>query len=489
MIPRRDLLVVAALVVAVAVLYGRVAGFGFVDFDDPAYVFANPHVRAGLTREGIGWAFTTHQEANWTPLSWISHMAAAQVFGVEKACGHHLVNVALHALNAALLYALLRTATGSLARSACVAALFALHPLNVEAVAWVSARKDVLAAGFGLGSLIAYVQYARTSRAASYALAWFLLAFGLLAKSMLVTWPIAMLLLDFWPLRRRWSKRILLEKLPFAALAVGAAVLTVLAHRATLSNAPAAPIGLRGQNAVVQYALYVLDAFWPTDLAVLYPYPGRIAWGISVAAATFLLLVTFVAVLALRRFPPVFFGWFWFLATLLPVIGFVQVALHARADRYAYLPVIGLLVAVVWGTAALGERSSEVRWLAKPAITIALVVGAFASARQIAYWRDTVELFQHTCSVTRDNGWAHRILGTALAGECRTKEAIPEYLEALRVWPGDPIARNNLGSALEAEGRLDDAIREYREALRLDPRSATYRRNLDAAERKRAARR
>jgi hypothetical protein len=477
-VARRDLLVVVLLVAAVAVVYGRVAGFGFVDFDDPAYVFANPHVREGLSWRGIGWAFTTHQEANWTPLAWISHMAAAQAFGVERAAGHHLVNVALHAANAALLYVLLRVATGSAGRSACVAALFALHPLNVESVAWVSARKDVLAAFFGLGSLIAYVDFARSQRAGSYAFACALLALGLLSKSMLVTWPLVMLLLDFWPLGRGFGKKTLLEKVPFAALAIGACVATILAHRVTLANAPTAPLGLRLQNVVVQYAIYVLDAFWPSDLAVLYPYPGRIAVGVTLAAAAFLALVTIGAARAIRRFPPLSFGWFWFLGTLVPVIGFVQVALHARADRYAYLPTVGLFVAVVWGASAAGARA---RAITKPAFAAVLVACAIASTLQLSYWRDTVALFRHTCAVTRDNGWAHRILGTALAGEHRPKEAIPEYQEALRVWPEDPIARNNLGCAFEADHRIADAVREYRQAVRLDPRNATYQRNLDAA--------
>ncbi len=470
---RRDLWIASAIVAAVAVVHGRAVAFGFVDFDDPAYVFANPHVREGLSWRGIGWAFTTFQEANWTPLAWISHMAAAQLFGVEHAAAHHLANVALHAANAALLYVLLRTATGSKGRSACVAALFALHPLNVETVAWVSARKDVLATLFGLGSLIAYVDFARTRGKRSFVIAWALLALGLLAKPMLVTWPVAMLLLDLWPLARGFSRRLLVEKLPFAVLAIGACSLTFLAHHATLAGAPTAPLGLRLQNVVVQYAIYVLDAFWPTDLAVLYPYPGKISIDATLAAAAFLGLVTFGAVRAVRRFPPLAFGWFWFLATLVPVIGFVQVALHARADRYAYVPTIGLFVAVVWGASAARA--------AKPAFAAVLGACAIASALQLSYWRDTVALFRRACAVTRDNGWAHRILGTALAGEHRPKEAIPEYEEALRVWPGDPIARNNLGCALEADRRMADAVREYREAVRLDPANLMYRRNLAAA--------
>jgi hypothetical protein len=499
---------VLALILAVTLwVYLPLAHHAFIDFDDPAYIFDNPHVRAGLSREGLAWALTTNAEANWTPLTWLSHMADCGWFGVEgevlglPASGwHHLVNLCLHAADAVLLYLFLRAATRAPWRSAFAAAFFALHPLHVESVAWASERKDTLSTLFGFACLLAYVGYARRSGAWRYALVFALLALGLMAKPMLVTWPFLMLLLDAWPLRRArspllraeasepgdppprsWTS-LILEKLPLFGLVAVSCVVTGLAHHAAMLSAPTAPVLLRAQNALVQYSIYVAQSFWPTDLAVLYPFPGRISVGLTVAAGLFLATVTLAAIRAARRSRPyVLLGWLWFVGALVPVIGIVQVALHARADRYTYVPLVGLSVAVVWGAAELSTRLPRTRWAITCMGIVALAACASASRQQVEYWSDTVALFQHTCSVTRDNGWAHRILGTALAGQKRTQEAIPEYLEALRLWPGDPIAHNNLGSALEAEGRSDDAIREYREAVRLDPNRATYRRNLERA--------
>jgi tetratricopeptide (TPR) repeat protein len=481
---RSRILAVAALLVLVTLaVYVRLGTYGFLDFDDPAYVFDNPHVRAGLTREGIVWAFTTSAEANWTPLAWLSHMLDVQIFGLQgrilglPASGwHHLENLAWHAGSAVVLFLFLRDATGALARSAVVAFLFAVHPLNVEAVAWVSARKDVLSTFFGFSCLLAYVHYRRGPSAWRHALVGVLLALGLLAKSMIVTLPFVMLLLDAWPLRapkRRW-----LEKIPWFALSFASCAATLLAHGASSPLKETAPLGLRLQNACVQYAIYCGKVLWPTDLAVLYPYPGRIATDLVVAAASFLAIATAVAVLVARRRPYVGLGWFWFLGTMLPVIGLFQVALHARADRYAYLPAVGLFVTLVWTAAAAFARAPRLR----PAVAAAaLVACAAASRNQLGHWSDTVSLFRHTVAVTANNGWAHRILGTALAGEGRNLEAIPEYREALRLWPGDPIAHNNLACALEAQGRLEDAIREYEAAVRLDPDNTRYRGNLDRA--------
>jgi tetratricopeptide (TPR) repeat protein len=504
---RRELAVLALIVSVTFAVYLPIAHHEFIDFDDPAYIFNNPHVRGGLSWDGLSWALTTNAEANWTPLTWLSHMADSGWFGVEgnvlglPASGwHHLVNLCLHAVNSVLLYLFLRAATLSTWRSAFVAAFFALHPLHVESVAWASERKDTLSTLFGFACLLAYVRYARRPCARRYALVFVLLGLGLMAKPMLVTWPFLMLLLDAWPLRRArsfplrgeasepidppprtWAS-LILEKAPLFVLVAVSCVITRLAHHSAMLSAPTAPVLLRLQNAIAQYSIYVARSFWPADLAVLYPFPGRISVGLTVAASLSLATITLIAVWAATRSRPyVLFGWLWFLGTLVPVIGLVQVALHARADRYTYVPLVGLSVAVVWGGADLATRWPRFRWVLVPAGLVALSACAVASGRQVHYWSDTITLFRHTCSATRDNGWAHRILGTALSGKGRTHEAIPEYLEALRLWPGDPIAHNNLGSALEADGRSEDAIREYREAVRLDPDRATYRRNLERA--------
>jgi protein O-mannosyl-transferase len=498
--PRRSraLWVAALLTLATLAVYLRVATYGFIDFDDPAYVFDNPHVRAGLTRESIAWAFTTTAEANWTPLAWLSHMLDVQVFGLDgrilglPASGwHHLENVAWHAGGATMLFLFLRAATGAQGRSAVVALLFALHPLNVEAVAWVSARKDVLSTFFAFACLLAYVHYRREPSLRRHLLVGALFALGLLAKSMIVTLPFAMILLDAWLLRGpsggedadpRWRRWI--EKIPWFALSLASCAATLLAHGATSPLKETPPLGLRLQNAVVQYAIYVAKVVWPTDLAVLYPYPGRIASDLTVAAASFLAIATVAAFAARRRRPYVAFGWFWFLGTLLPVIGFFQVALHARADRYAYLPAVGLFVLATWTLADTVGSSRRLRPALTAFLVATLVACAAASRAQVAYWSDTVALFRHTCAVTTNNGWAHRILGTALAGEGRNQEAIPEYREALRAWPADPIAHNNLACALEAQGRLEEAIGEYEAAVRFDPGNPRYRSNLAKAQAK-----
>jgi hypothetical protein len=472
-------------------VYAPVATHGYIDFDDPGYVFNNPHVRAGLSWEGARWAFTTTAQSNWNPLTWLSLMVDAQCFGVDGRllglpCSgwQHLEDVAFHALNAILLFLLLRTATSSTWRSAAVAALFALHPLHVESVAWISERKDVLSACLGLACLLAYVHYGRAPGLLRYVPVFGLLALGLLAKPMLVTWPCVMLLMDAWPLGR-WTRvgarRLVLEKLPLFALSVSSCVATWISQRDALHLTQVVPLQFRAQNALVQTLIYACKSVSPTGLSILYPYPREIDAGLTLLAGCYLVGTTWLVLRHRQRWPYAAFGWFWYLGTLVPVIGLVQVGLHARADRFTYLPLVGLFVLGAWSAAEFAARlrleRSALAW------TAALVLGGYAlvSARQVRYWSDTATLFRHACDVTSDNGWAHRILGTALAGQGRSHEAIPEYREALRIWPDDPIAHNNLGAALGQEGQREEALREYREAARLDPSNPTYRRNVARA--------
>lgn len=491
---RRDACILALLLLATAVVFFPVARHEFLAFDDPGYVFDNPHVRAGLGWEGLRWAFTTGAMSNWHPLTWLSHMADAQLFGVEgrvlglPASGwHHLVSLCFHAANTALLYLFLRAATGAVWRSVFVAALFALHPLHVESVAWAAERKDVLSTLFGLSCLLAYVGWARRGGRARAAVVFVLLALGLLAKPMLVSWPFVMLLLDVWPLQRlqlrdRAQLRArIVEKLPLLALVAASCVATLLAQRSAMHLSEVAPFPLRLENAIVSCALYLEQTVWPAGLAVLYPYPRAIEGSLVGVSAALLLLASWIAWRGAARRPHVAVGWAWFLVTLLPVIGLVQVGLQARADRYTYVPLIGIFVALVWTAAEWVQRRRWPRAVSASAAILLLVGCGVGSARQVRLWCDTATLFRHACSVTLDNGWAHRILANALAEQKRTQEAIDEYREALRIWPDDPVARNNLGCAYLAQRRWEDARAQFELAVRLDPGQASYRRNLTNA--------
>ncbi|HZJ70485.1 MAG TPA: tetratricopeptide repeat protein, partial [Planctomycetota bacterium] len=491
-VSRRTALVLLALLAAATIAaYASVARDEFVHFDDGVFVYANPHVLRGLTRDGLVYAFTSWEHRIWAPLTYLSHMADVQAFGatgtrlgLPAAGWHHLTNLALHLVDTLLLFLFLRAATSAPWRSVLVAALFALHPLHVESVAWIAERKTLLSTTFGWSCLLAYVHYARRPALGRYLLVLVLLALGLMSKPMLVTWPFVMLLLDWWPLERLGrasARRLMLEKLPFLALAAGSCVVTWLAQRPAMHLMGVVPFGHRAQNAALSVVSYVGKAFWPADLAVLYPYRQQIPALQTAGAVLLVLAVTAVALRAAPRHRSLLFGWSWFLGTLLPVSGLVQVGVHAMADRYTYVPHLGLFVALVWGAAELVAGAPA--WRRVGAIASVAVLAGFAAvtARQARYWRDTESLFRHTCAVTQDNGWAHRILGTALSEEGRTDEGIREIRIALAQWPDDPAAHNNLGFALAKQGRADEALAEYAEAVRLDPAEADYRTNLASA--------
>jgi tetratricopeptide (TPR) repeat protein len=473
-----------------------VNGFEFTNYDDTLHVTANPYVRQGLTAAGIGWAFRTFQAGNWYPLTWLSHMADVSLFGL-RAGGHHLTSLLLHAANAVLLLLLLRRATGALWRPALVAALFALHPLHVESVAWVSARKDVLSTLFFLLALLAYLAYARRPAPRAYAAVVGLFALGLMAKPMVVTLPLVLVLLDLWPLDRwqlsradaAWGARCrraaraeLLEKGPLLCLAAAIGAITVIAQRAggAVKSLASYPFGVRLENALVSAATYIADLFAPVRLAVNYPHPGAglAGWRI-VAAAVLLVAVTALALRCARRAPSLPFGWVWYLLTLAPVIGLVQVGDQARADRYTYLPQIGLLVMLAW---VLGEARSVVsRATAAAGSVAALVVLAALSRSQLEYWRDSIALFSHTVAVTTDNVVAQVNLGIALAEAGRTEEALGHYREALRLNPQESDALTNTGIVLAAQHRDPEAIALFERALRMTPGSAAAHYNLATA--------
>lgn len=482
-------LVGAVLVLATLALFAQVSGFDFVNYDDPQYVTDNPQVTRGVSAEGAAWAFRTFHFSNWHPLTWLSHMLDCSLFGLNPG-GHHLVNVLLHVLNVALLYAWLVRVTACPWSAAVVAALFAWHPLRVESVAWISERKDVLCATFGLLALHAYAAYAREPRPRRLALVTFWFALGLMAKPMLVTLPCVLLLLDRWPLGR-WplagapataAQRCVLEKWPLYLLTVISCVLTVAAQRAeAIRTIEEVPVGLRIGNAVLAYATYLTQTFWPVDLAVLYPL-RRVLPLLPMAGALALLGgVTLLAWRERQRRPWLLIGWLWFAGMLVPVSGLVAVGGQSRADRYLYLPQIGLFIMMAWTGREWVLAGRVPRRAATVAAGLALAACAALTWRQVGFWRDSETLFQRALAVVPDNTTAYINLGAVLERQGRLEEALTNYLAALRLEPGRAATHNNLGNVLDGLGRHAEAIEHYHEALRLKPGTALVHRNLGAA--------
>ncbi|MGH7894623.1 MAG: tetratricopeptide repeat protein [Candidatus Binatia bacterium] len=468
----------ALLVAAVALVYAQVRHAGFFNFDDPAYIADNPFVRGGLTLEGLRQAFFGSRGALWMPLAFTSHMLDVQLFGLAPA-GPHLVNVAIHAANAVLLLWLLVRATGAVAPSVAVAALFALHPMRVESVAWIAERKDVLSAFFGLLTLHAWVSYAREPSRRAYGLVVAGTVLALLSKPMLVTLPVLLLLFDWWPLgrlgtldadgRRLTVVDLVVEKLPLVVLAAAAVTITLVAAQADggLMALSGQPLPARFTHAVVSYGWYAWKTVWPADLAVFYPLPAWSGW--EVAGATLGLAAAGGMCVATRaRAPWIAAGVAWFLIGLLPVIGLLQAGRQGMADRFTYLPAIGLLVAVAW-TLDAAVRARAGRAALAGATVLAVVVLAAASHRQVGYWRTSESLFERTLAVTGDNPVVEDALASVLANGGRAAEAYPHFAEALRIQPGDAVAAHGLGIALEGLGRYDEAAERYRDALRLEP--------------------
>jgi len=492
--------IAAALFVGTALLYAQVAGHHFLVFDDDRYVTDNPAVRGGLSLSGVGWAFKSLEVSNWHPLTWLAHMLDVQLFGLD-AGAHHLVNAALHALNAALLFLVLAVMTGAAGRSAIVAAVFAAHPLHVESVAWISERKDVLSTLFGLMMLLAYVRYARRPGPWRHALVVLALAASLLAKPMWVTAPLLLLLLDVWPLQRiaSWPlprdpatptfpavglRFILLEKLPLLALSAASSAITVLAQRrgGSLQTLERFDFAERLGNAAASYARYLGKTFWPGGLSAFYPLPAKTAGAWPFLAAGLLLALTVVAFSQVRRAPWLVVGWLWFIGTLVPVIGLVQVGEQAMADRYSYLPMTGLAIAVTWEVGWLAQRLPR-RAHEAFASGVVLVIGVLAllTWQQTALWADQEALFRHAIAVAPDNGRAHLILCQALAQQGRYREAALEASDATRLDPKNPRAHKNLGFMLYRLGHVDAAIAALRRAIELQPDYAEAHGNLAIA--------
>jgi protein O-mannosyl-transferase len=493
----RPIILLSVVLIAITcAVYWQVGDHGFLNLDDNDYVTENPHVATGLTGSNLRWAVTSVAAANWHPLTWVSHMVDAQLYGREPR-GHHLTSVALHAASALLLFLLLVRATGFLWRSLFVAALFALHPLHVESVAWVAERKDVLSALFWYLTLLFYLEYATRRKTWLYLSALLCFVLGLMSKPMLVTLPIVMLLLDFWPLGRYrlgeggtgqgqltgTARTLVTEKLPFFACSLLSGLITVYAQHTggATKSLSAIPFPHRLENALVAYAGYLGKTLWPHDLAVYYPIPDSFALWQVAGSLVLLLVISFAVLRAAGRLPYLLVGWFWFLITLLPVIGLLQVGEQAMADRYSYLPAVGLFIMAAWGIpdAIRGWPNRE----ALLSLAGALVLGASAALtwQQLGYWQDNISLYRHTLSVTSGNYLMHNNLGLALAEKGELDAAIAQYQETLRIVPTDLNALNNLGLALASKGNLGAAIQQYQEALRIKPDDAKSHNNLGLA--------
>lgn len=465
----------------------------FTNFDDPQYVTESPQVRSGLNRASVRWAFGINEHVGfWAPLMTLSHMLDVQMYGLRP-WGHHLTSVLLHAINGVLVFLVLRKTTGATWRSLCVAALFALHPLRVESVAWVCERKDVLSTMFWMLALWAYARFAeevgvpggRSRRFYVLALGFFVL--GLMSKPMLVTVPCVMLLLDYWPLKR-WGKEsargLVAEKLPFFVLSalVSAVTLKAKADVEAVESLASLPLLARAENAVVSYARYLGATFWPVDLCVLYPHPGHWPLLTVLGCGLLLLAVSGVAVHQRGRRPYLAVGWFWYLGTLVPVIGLVQSGVQSMADRFTYVPSIGVLVLLTWGVCEWTQRCRR-RALVLSLAAAALLTACLAlTQRQIGIWADSETLFRHAISVTSNNYVAHCNLGEALTRKGRIDDAIREFEESLRIKPDFAYAHYNLGIVLGRKGRIDDAIGEYQAALRFRPNYAQAYHNLGATQ-------
>ncbi len=465
----------ALLALAIFAAYYPIFHGQFVSYDDPDYVTDNAHVKAGLNAADVAWAFRTGHAGNWHPLTWLSHMLDVQLFQLNPA-GHHLTSVLFHIANSLLLFLVMRKLTGTLWRSALVAGLFALHPLHVESVAWISERKDVLSAFFFMLTLLAYTGYVNGTKSAGR-FSWYLLSLiffllGLMSKPMLVTVPCVLLLLDYWPLARLRAKNLLwvfLEKIPFFALSAGSCVATLVVQKEAEQNLATLSVGARVGNCLVSYARYIFKLFWPFDLATPYPHPGH--WPLpDVLLAALLLVVITVAVLWLgRQFPFLPVGWFWFLGMLVPVIGIIQVGEQSMADRYTYLPYIGLFIIFVWAAAEFFSRLHVPVMLVGATCGLLLVLCAVRARDQVHYWENSDLLYRHAFAVSKNNFIAYYNLGSYQDSLGRLDEAMTNYLKAAEIQPHYPDPLNNIGVIFANRKQFAEAIPYFEAAIHSKP--------------------
>ncbi|MHB8907351.1 MAG: tetratricopeptide repeat protein [Syntrophales bacterium] len=489
------------LLAAVAViLYWPVTCYQFIAMDDILYVVENPDIQKGLSREGLSWAMTTLYTTNWHPLTWLSLMADNQLYGLNAA-GYHVSSLLLHILNTLLLFLVLRRMTGEIWKCLTVAALFCVHPLNIESVVWIAERKNLLSTFFWILTLYSYVRYVDRMGWLRYVQTLFLFTLGLMAKPMLVTLPLVLLLLDYWPLARfphanrdltdNFPKPtrgrfvlsdLLKEKIPFFLLSLLSALVTVYAANigGAVKSVTAFPLSWRFTNALLAYGSYLKKMIWPMDLAIFYPYPtSRPVWQIT-AAILFLTAITLFVTLKRESHPYLVVGWFWYLITLLPVIGIVQVGFQSMANRYAYVPLIGIFVLIVWGISDLIKTQIS-RWCLPAAAVTLIMIMSFSTWVQLPYWRNSEAVFKHAIRVTGDNFFAQAGMGDVWHRRGNLQIASLHYRESLRIQPGYAEARNNLAVILMKVGRVAEAEVEFRTALKFKPELADAQNNLGAA--------
>ncbi len=494
---RTDILICLLLVITTSAAYIQVRECDFVNFDDDEYVTENAPVKAGMTWDSIRWAFAAGHAHNWHPLTWLSLMLGCQIYGLDPGW-HHLTNVGLHIINTLLLFMLFRRLTGQVWQCAFVAALFALHPLHVESVAWVTERKDVLSMFFWMLTVWSYLRYTEQPGIGRYLATVLLFVLGLMAKPMLVTLPFILLLLDFWPLGRIRSLRtksdannthcvpvlyLIREKVPFIFCAIASSVVTLLVQQSggAVKSLEMVPLSIRIANGLVSYSGYIKKMLWPFDLAVLYPHPGMPPWWHIAGALMVFISITILVSRGVRKRPWLAVGWLWYVGALVPVIGLVQAGVQAMADRFTYVPLIGLSIMIAWGL-----PEAMVKWrFRKPVLSIAasavLAVCIFTTYRQVHYWTSSITLFKRAISVTTGNYVAHTMLGAALAAQGKTAEAIEYYRKSLHIKPDYVGAHNNLGNALVVQGRPAEAIDHFLTALQINPGYAEAHYNLALA--------
>lgn len=486
-----DLVLVLILTIIIIAVYWKVTTYGFISYDDTSYVTENPNIQKGINFTSIIWAFTTLSNANWHPVTWLSHMLDYDLYGLSPR-GHHLTNLCFHVANTLLILLLLYYTTGRYRQSLFVAALFALHPVHIQSVAWIAERKDLICAFFWILTLLLYSISVRRRSTYFYIFSIAAYAMGLMAKPMLVTLPFVMLLWDYWPLARfgtenesntvsaarskgddnsRIPVRIIVEKIPFIMLSIGSSVITYYAQQSAgavvpMHNWPFLP---RIMNSAISYVGYIVKMVWPHTLVIIYPLPHTVPLAKALMAGCLVVGLTFLIFLsALRRYRYLLVGWLWYLGALVPVIGIVQVGQQAMADRYTYMPLIGLFIMISWGSASLTEQYSRRLLLS---LTAGFVLSALTicTSIQLSYWKDSITLFSHAAEAVPDNNVAYRILGNNLAKEGRIDEAIQYLTDAARIDPEDWIAQSDLGLALEEKNRTEEAIYHFNRALILNP--------------------
>ena len=481
---KRYSIIILVLIIACLATFGRIAGNHFINFDDPGYITKNYVVQSGLNLQSVKWAFSTTYLSNWHPLTWLSLMAGWNLFG-NNAGGHHLVNLLLHIGTVIFLFLFLNKTTKNIWASAFAAAFFALHPLRVESVAWASERKDVLSMFFGAASIYAYAFYIESSKPSRYFLCLILFSLSMLSKPMMVTLPFVLLLLDYWPLQRlkitacvrseflKTGLRLMVEKVPFLLMTVALSIVTIWAQarEGSVASSDALPFLTRLFSATVAYASYLIKIFWPHNLTVFYPYEFSLpAWKI-LFSALLLVSITLAVIYRMRKTPFLFTGWFWFLGTLVPVIGLVQVGKQSMADRYTYLPSIGISIVLAWGIPHLFRDRKHLKIILAPAAMILLVLLSLLTWKQCGYWKSSISLFNHASRVLRDFNPALQNIGSDFTqlGQYQYQREIRNYDKVIRSQPDDYLAYFNRAVAYAKIGQYQNAIRDYNTAIRLKP--------------------